>query len=138
MKATVRWEGAVAFTAETESGHAIVMDGPSEHGGNNKGARPTELVLVGMGGCTSFDVVQILRKGRQDVRSCVAHLEADRATEDPKVFTRIHVHFVIEGVGLKEAAVERAIRLSADKYCSVSLMLAKTADITHSFEIIDV
>ena len=138
MKVAVEWEGEVAFTGLTESGHKIAMDGPSEHGGGNRGPRPTELVLVGLGGCTSFDVVQVLRKGRADVRACTARIEAERAEEDPKVFTRIHVHFVVSGRDLKEATVERAIRLSADKYCSVSIMLAKTADISHSFEIVDV
>ena len=138
MKVAVEWEGEVAFTGLTESGHKIAMDGPSEHGGGNRGPRPTELVLVGLGGCTSFDVVHVLRKGRADVRACTARIEAERAEEDPKVFTRIHVHFVVSGRDLKEATVERAIRLSADKYCSVSIMLAKTADISHSFEIVDV
>ncbi len=138
MKVAVEWDGEVAFTGATESGHQIAMDGPSEHGGRNRGPRPTELVLVGLGGCTSFDVVHVLRKGRADVRGCTARIEAERAEEDPKVFTRIHVHFVVSGRDLKEATVERAIRLSADKYCSVSIMLAKTADISHSFEIVDV
>ncbi len=138
MKVAVEWNGEVAFTGATETGHKVAMDGPPEHGGRNLGPRPTELVLMGLGGCTSFDVVHVLRKGRADVRSCTTRIEADRAEEDPKVFTRIHVHFVISGRDLKEAAVERAIRLSADKYCSVSIMLAKTADISHSFEIVDV
>ncbi|WP_297387062.1 OsmC family protein [Acidiferrobacter sp.] len=138
MKAVVEWDGGAAFTATTESGHRIAMDGPPDHGGRNLGPRPTELVLAGMGGCTSFDVVHILRKGRADVRACSARIEAERAGEDPKVFTRMHVHFVVSGRELKEAAVERAIRLSAEKYCSVSIMLGKTAEISHSFEIVDV
>ncbi|MHB8255162.1 MAG: OsmC family protein [Acidiferrobacter sp.] len=138
MKVEVEWDGEVAFTGTTESGHKVAMDGPADHGGRNLGPRPTELILVGMGGCTSFDVVHVLRKGRADVRACTARIEADRAEEDPKVFTRIHVHFVVSGRDLKEAAVERAIRLSADKYCSVSIMLGKTAEISHSFEILDV
>lgn len=138
MKVAVEWNGDVAFTATTDSGHRIAMDGPEDHGGRNRGPRPTELVLAGMGGCTSFDVVHVLRKGRAHVHSCIARIEADRAEEDPKVFTRIHVHFVVSGHDLKEATVERAIRLSADKYCSVSIMLAKTAEISHSFEIVDV
>jgi len=138
MKAVVEWNGDVAFTGVTESGHRIAMDGPADHGGRDLGPRPTELVLVGLGGCTSFDVVHMLRKGRADVRGCTTHIEAERAPADPKVFTRIHIHFVVSGRALKEAAVERAIRLSADKYCSVSIMLAKTAEVTHSFEIIDV
>lgn len=135
MKAVVRWEGEAAFSGETASGHVVRMDGPPDMGGRNQGPRPTELVLLGMGGCTSFDVVHILRKGRHDVRSCVAQIEADRAAEDPKVFVRINIHFVVTGHNLSEAAVERAIRLSADKYCSVSIMLGKTAEITHSFEV---
>ncbi len=138
MKAVVEWDGDVAFTGTTETGHRVAMDGPPDHGGRNRGPRPTELVLVGMGGCTSFDVVHILRKARADVRGCTARIEADRADEDPKVFTRMHVHFVVRGHDLKEATVERAIRLSAEKYCSVSIMLGKTAEITHSFEIVDV
>lgn len=138
MKAVVEWDGEVAFTGTTESGHRIGMDGPPDHGGRNLGPRPTELVLLGMGGCTSFDVVHILRKGRADVRGCTARIEAERAEEDPKVFTRMHVHFVVSGRDLKEASVERAIRLSAEKYCSVSIMLGKTAEISHSFEIVDV
>ena len=138
MKAVVEWEGEAAFSGTTESGHRVTMDGPANHGGRNLGPRPTELVLIGMGGCTSFDVVHILRKGRADVRGCSAHIEAERAEEDPKVFTRMHVHFVVTGRDLKEATVERAIRLSAEKYCSVSIMLGKTAEISHSFEIVDV
>ncbi len=138
MKVAVEWEGEVAFSATTESGHRLVMDGPAEHGGRGLGPRPTEMVLAGLGGCTSFDVVHILRKGRADVRACSTRIEADRAPEDPKVFTRIHVHFTVSGRGLKESVVERAIRLSAETYCSVSIMLEKTAAISHSFEIVEV
>ncbi|MDA8362108.1 MAG: OsmC family protein [Gammaproteobacteria bacterium] len=137
MKAVVRWEGEAAFSGETASGHVVRMDGPAESGGRDSGPRPTELVLLGMGGCTSFDVVHILRKGRHDIRGCTAQIDADRAAEDPKVFVRIHIHFVVTGRNLSEAAVERAIRLSAEKYCSVSIMLEKTAEITHSFEVVD-
>jgi putative redox protein len=136
MKTTIAWTGGVSFSAQTESGHTVVMDGAPEHGGENRGARPMELVLVGMGGCTAFDVVHILRKSRQEVTDCVAHVDAERAPEDPKVFTRIHIHFVVTGKNLNPAQVERAIHLSATKYCSASIMLGKTADITHDFEIV--
>ncbi|MHB8347718.1 MAG: OsmC family protein [Acidiferrobacterales bacterium] len=138
MKATIKWAGGASFVGESESGHSIVMDGAPDSGGRNLGARPMELVLIGMGGCTAFDVVHILRKGRHDVSGCVAHVDADRADVDPKVFTRIHVHFVVSGRGLRSDVVERAIMLSAEKYCSASIMLAKTAVITHDFEMVDV
>jgi putative redox protein len=111
------------------------MDGPPEHGGENKGARPMELMLLGMGGCTAFDVVQILQKGRAGLKTCAISLSAQRAEDDPKVFTSIHVHFVFEGENVKEALIKRAIELSAEKYCSASIMLGKTAKITHSYEI---
>lgn len=120
---------------ETGSGHAVVMDGAPEGGGRNLGPRPMELVLLGTAGCTSYDVLSILRKSRQDVRDCWVELDAERADVDPKVFTRIHFHFVVTGRGLKADAVERAIKLSAEKYCSASIMLAKTAEITHDFEL---
>ncbi len=120
---------------ETGSGHAVVMDGAPEGGGRNLGPRPMELVLLGTAGCTSYDVLSILRKSRQDVRDCWVELDAERAEVDPKVFTRIHFHFVVTGRGLKADAVERAIKLSAEKYCSASIMLAKTAEITHDFEL---
>jgi putative redox protein len=112
------------------------MDGPPESGGQNLGIRPMEMLLVGMGGCTAFDVVHILRKGRHPVQRCEVTLDAERAEADPKVFTRIHVHFVISGNGLNEAAVQRAIELSAEKYCSAAIMLGKTAAITHDYEIL--
>jgi putative redox protein len=138
MKTTITWTGDVSFRAQTESGHTVMMDGSPEHGGHNRGPRPMELVLVGMGGCTAFDVVHILRKARQDVVDCVADVQAERADTDPKVFTRIHVHFVVSGRKLNANQVERAIHLSAEKYCSASIMLAKTATITHDFEIKEV
>jgi putative redox protein len=138
MKTTVRWAGEASFVAETETGHELVMDGSPEHGGQNKGPRPMELVLTGMGGCTAFDVVLILRRSRQDIRDCVAEIDAERADEVPKVFTRIHVHFVVSGRDLDPSRVERAIKLSAEKYCSASIMLGKTAEITHDFEIVEV
>ncbi len=135
MKATIKWVGDVGFVGETESGHQLTMDGPAEHGGRNRGPRPMETVLIGMGGCTAFDVVHILRKGRQQVTDCVAQIDAARADTDPKVFTRIHIHFVVTGKDLNPAQVARAIELSATKYCSASIMIAKTATITHDFEI---
>jgi putative redox protein len=120
---------------ESGSGHALIMDGPPEHGGRNLGARPMEMLLIGMGGCTELDVLHILRRQRQEVTDCVVELEAERAAADPKVFTRIHAHFVVTGRGLSERKVERAIKLSAEKYCSASIMLGATARITHDFEI---
>ena len=137
MKVTVKWTGGVSFAGETETGHTINMDGPPDSGGQNLGARPMEVVLTGMGGCTAFDVVHILRKARQDVVDCVALIEAERAAQEPKVFTRIHIHFVVTGRNVDPRHVERAIELSATKYCSASIMLAKTATITHDFEIIE-
>lgn len=138
MKARVKWVENALFLGESGSGHAVVMDGPPESGGNNLGVRPMEMLLIGMGGCASFDVVHILRKGRHDVRHCEAMLEAERADSEPKVFTRIHLHFVVTGKGLTEAVVDRAIKLSAEKYCSASIMLGKTAVVTHDFELIEV
>ena len=137
MKATVRWAGEASFVGKTESGHSVLMDGSPEFGGQNRGARPMELLLLGMGGCTAFDVVLILRKARQGITDCVAQLSAERAPEDPKVFTRIHVHFTVTGRKLDAKRVEQALKLSAEKYCSASIMLAKTAEITHDFEIIE-
>jgi putative redox protein len=135
MKVRIKWIENVSFVAESESGHALVMDGAPEGGGRNLGPRPMETVLMGTGGCTAYDVVVILRKARAPVTDCVVEIDADRAAEDPKVFTRIHFHFVVSGHGLKPQAVERAIALSAEKYCSASIMLGKTAAITHDFEI---
>jgi putative redox protein len=135
MKARIKWVEHMAFLGESGSGHAVLMDGPPESGGRNLGVRPMEMLLLGMGGCTAFDVVHILKKGRHDVRDCEVHLEAERAETDPKVFTRIHAHFVVKGKALRREAVKRAIELSAEKYCSASIMLGKTAEITHDFEI---
>ena len=137
MKARVKWLENAAMVGESGSGHAIVMDGPPESGGQNLGIRPMEMLLIGMGGCTEFDVLHILRKSRQQVTDCVVELEAERASEDPKVFTKIHAHFIVTGVGLDEAKVARAISLSADKYCSASIMLGATVEITHDFEVKD-
>jgi putative redox protein len=127
----------MAFTAETGSGHLLTMDGAPDGGGRNLAPRPMETVLAGTGGCTAYDVVLILQRGRHDVRGCDVKLEADRAPADPKVFTRIHMHFVVTGRGLPRAAVERAVELSHEKYCSASIMLAKTAQITTSVEIVE-
>ena len=124
--------------AESGSGHALVMDGPPESGGRNLGVRPMEMLLMGMGGCTEFDVLQILRRGRHHVSFCEVELEAQRAEMDPKVFTRIHAHFRIAGKGLTEKAVARAVEMSAEKYCSASIMLGAMAEITHDFEIVEV
>ncbi len=136
MKATVELQKNVHFRATAGSGAVIDMDGPAEYGGEGKGARPMETLLIGMGGCASFDVVHILRKRRLEVHSCVAELEAERAETDPKVFTKIHLHFKVSGDGLSDKAVGKAVELSAEKYCSASIMLGKTAEITHSFEIV--
>ena len=135
METVVSWAGNAAFVGHTGSGHNVVMDGPPEGGGRNLGPRPMEMLLLGMGACTAYDVVSILRKSRQPVADCRVELSAERAAEDPKVFTKIHAHFVVKGDSLEEKAVARAIRLSADKYCSASLMLGKTAEITHDYEI---
>ncbi|CAD7851678.1 MAG: Protein YhfA [Olavius algarvensis Gamma 1 endosymbiont] len=135
MKARIKWIEGMTMMGESGSGHALVMDGPPEFGGRNLGARPMEMLLLGMGGCTQFDVLLILRKARQEVTECVVEIEAERAAEDPKVFTRIHAHFIVSGYNLKKQQVERAIRLSAQKYCSASIMLGATAEISHDFEI---
>lgn len=138
MRARVKWVENVCFMGESESGHAVILDGAPEAGGRNLGMRPMEMLLIGMGGCTSFDVVTILRKARQPIVDCVAEIEAERADEVPKVFTKIHVHFVVTGKGLNESQVERAVKLSAEKYCSASIMLGKSAEVTHDFEIVEV
>ncbi len=135
MKARIKWVQDATFVGESGSGHAVVMDGPPEHGGRNLGIRPMEMLLLGMGGCTAFDVIHILNKLREPVSDCVVELEAERAEEEPKVFTRIHVHFIVTGRGLSDKKVARAVQLSAEKYCSASIMLGKTADISHDYEI---
>ena len=137
MKARIKWIENVCFVGESESGHALVMDGAPEGGGRNLGPRPMETVLMGTGGCTAYDVVHILRKARAPVTDCVVEITAERASEEPRVFTTIHFHFVVTGKGLKAQQVERAVDLSAEKYCSASIMLGKTAQITHDFEIRD-
>lgn len=135
MKARIKWVENVTFIAESGSGHAFLMDGAPEGGGRNLGPRPMEVVLMGTGGCTAYDVVHILRKSRAPVSDCVVEIDAERAEEDPKVFTKIHFHFIVTGTGLKSAQVERAVHLTSEKYCSASIMLGKTAVITHDFEI---
>ena len=137
MECKVRWFEGMSFVAETGSGHLVAMDGPPEAGGRNVAPRPMEVVLAGTGGCTSFDVVMILKRSRQEVTGCEVKITADRAETDPKVFTKIHMHFIVTGKNLKPEAVERAIGLSAEKYCSASIMLAKTAAITHDWEIVE-
>ena len=137
MKMRVKWVEGVSFLAETETSHAILMDGAPEGGGRNLGPRPMETVLAGTGGCAGYDVVTILRKARQAVTDCVIEVDADRAAQDPRVFTRIHFHFIVSGRNLDPRQVERAIHLSADKYCSASIMLGKTAAITHAYEIVE-
>lgn len=135
MRARVKLVEGITFVAESGSGHAVVMDASPEVGGRNLGARPMEMLLMGAGGCSAIDVVQILRKARQDFVDCVVELEAERAPEDPKVFTRIHMHYIVTGRGLNPTHVERAIKLSKEKYCSATIMLAKTAAVTADFEI---
>lgn len=136
MKARVAWTDGRQFVAESGSGHSVVIDGPPNHGGRNTGPRPMEMLLMGMGSCTAFDILNILDKARAEVTDCVAELDAERADEVPAVFTKIHVHFVVTGRGLKEKQVQRAVELSAEKYCSASIMLVKGGvDITHSYEI---
>jgi putative redox protein len=135
MQARIKWVQDATFLGESGSGHAVVMDGPPDHGGRNLGVRPMEMLLLGMGGCTAFDVVSILKKSRQPITDCVAEIEAARAEQDPKIFTRIHVHFIVTGTGLDDKRVARAVSLSADKYCSASIMLGKSAEITHDYEI---
>ncbi len=139
MECTINWVPAsgMGFVAETGSGHLLTMDGAADGGGRNLAPRPMETVLAGTGGCTAYDVVLILQRGRHDVRACKVALKAQRAPSDPKVFTSIHMHFVVSGRGLAVAAVERAIALSHEKYCSASIMLGKTAQVSTSFELLE-
>lgn len=137
MKARVKWVEDVTFMTESGSGHAVIVDGAPEYGGRNLGPRPMELLLMGMGGCTAFDVMTILKKSRQDITSCEAVLEAERADAVPAVFTKVHVHFIVKGRELKDAQVKKAVDLSADKYCSASIMLGQAGVvITHDYEIV--
>lgn len=138
MKARVKWLDHMSFVGESESGHSVVMDAAPEVGGRNLGVRPMEMLLLGLGGCSSIDVLMILQKSRQQVTDCHVELSAERASSDPKVFTKMHLHFVVTGKNLSPEKVERAINLSAEKYCSASIMFSKTAEVTHDFEIIEV
>lgn len=138
MKAALQWVDGVCFLGTSGSGHSVVMDGAPEGGGRNLGPRPMELLLLGTAGCTAYDVMTILKKARQDVRDCRVEIDAERAPEDPKVFTRIHFRFELVGRGLKPEVIERALSLSAEKYCSASIMLGKTADITHAYTLREV
>lgn len=136
MRATIDWTGNASFKATSGTGHSVQLDGPPDHGGENLGPRPMELLLMGVGGCSSFDVMSILKKSRQDVTACHAELEAERADAVPAVFKKIHLHFVVTGNNLKEKQVQRAVSLSAEKYCSASIMLDSAGvEITHSYEI---
>ncbi len=137
MKARIEWKDGASFLGESGSGHKVLMDGPPEAGGKNLGPRPMEMLLLGAGGCSAFDVVLILKKSRQAISNCVVEIEAQRAAEDPKVFTHIHFHFILTGENLKPQQVERVVNLSAEKYCSATIMLGKTAEITHDFAIVE-
>lgn len=137
MECTVKWMDGMTFIAETGTGHLLAMDGAPEAGGRNLAPRPMELLLAGTGGCSAFDVVLILKKSRQAVTGCEVRLVAERADSDPKVFTRIGFHYTVTGRNLKPDAVERAIHLSAEKYCSASIMMAKSAELTHTWEIVE-
>ena len=137
MKARIKWVEGRTFVGESGSGHKVVLGTASGPEGRTPGPSPMELVLIGTGGCSAFDVVHILEKGREAIADCVVELDADRAEQDPKVFTRIHMHFVVKGHGLSPSKVERAVQLSLEKYCSASAMIAKTATITHDFEIVE-
>jgi putative redox protein len=137
MKARVKWVEQATFVGESGSGHAVVMDGPLDHGGRDLGIRPMEMILLGTGGCTAFDVVHIMKKSRQPITDCVVELSAERAETEPKVFTKIHIHFIVTGKDLPEKQVERAVNLSAEKYCSATQMLSKVVEITHDYEIVN-
>jgi putative redox protein len=137
MDCIVKWIDSMGFLAETGSGHTLTMDGAPEAGGRNLAPRPMEMLLAGAGGCTAYDVVLILKRGRHAVSDCEVKVSAERAESDPKVFTKLHYHYIVKGHALKEAAVERAVKLSAEKYCSASIMLGQTAEVSHSFEVID-
>ena len=137
MKARIKWIDGRAFEGVADSGHKIVMDGPPDAGGENRGVRPMETMLLGMGGCTAYDVIYILEKSRQQVEDCVLEIDATRAEDIPQVFTKIHVKYVVTGHDLDPAKVDRAVKLSAEKYCSASIMLGATAEITHEIEIVE-
>ncbi len=137
METRIKWIEGMTFAGQSGSGHAVVIDGAPEHGGRNLGMRPMEMLLTGMAACSAFDVVLILRRGRQPLADCVVTARADRAAEDPKVFTRIHLVYTVAGRGLDPNQVERAVKLSKDKYCSATIMLAKTAEVTYEIVMVD-
>jgi putative redox protein len=137
MKCRIKWLDHMSFVGESDSGHSVVMDGAPDAGGRNLGVRPMEMLLLGLGGCTAFDVVSILHKSRQKIIDCEVEIEAERAEEIPKIFTRIHIHFIVSGKDLDKNKVAKAVELSADKYCSASRMLEKVAEITHDFEVVN-
>jgi len=137
MKATVKWLDHMSFVGESGSGHSVVMDGPPDDGGRNMGIRPMEMVLLGMGGCTAFDLVLILQRQRQAISDCQVDLVAERAAKVPKVFTKIHVHYIVSGKDLDEIKIARAVKMTAEKYCSVSIMLSTSVEISHDFEIVE-
>jgi putative redox protein len=137
MKCRIKWLDHMSFVGESGSGHSVVMDGAPEAGGRDLGIRPLEMMLLGLGGCTAFDVVSILHKSRQQISDCEVEIEAERADQIPKIFTRIHLHFIVSGRALDATKVSKAVSLSADKYCSASRMLEKTATITHDFEVVN-
>ncbi len=138
METQLKWAGHAAFIGRASSGHSVVMDGPAEGGGRNLGPRPMEMLILGMGACSAYDVVSILKKSRQKITDCEIKITSQRAENDPKVFTEIHMHFIVSGIDINGKQVERAIKLSAEKYCSASIMLGTTADITHDFKIVSV
>lgn len=137
MEAKIKWVDGRLFVGESGSGHTVVMDGPPDHGGRNMGIRPMEMILLGLGGCSSFDVIDILHKGRHEITRCTTDVSAQRVDAIPSVFSKIHLHFNVIGKNLKASAVERAVKLSAEKYCSASIMLGKSVEITHSFEVFE-
>ena len=138
MNIKVSWAGKALFVGESVTGHKVLMDGPTEGGGNDLGPRPMEMLLLGMGACSCYDVVSILKKSRQNIVTCEAYIDSNRAETEPKVFTDIHINFRISGTDLKERQVQRAVSLSAEKYCSASIMLGAMAKVSHAFEIIEV
>ena len=137
MHARIKWLDHMSFVGEAPSGHSVVMDGSPEHGGRNLGPRPMEMILLGLGGCTSFDIVSILQKSRVDVEDCIVEIEAQRADEIPAVFTKIHVHYIVKGTGLQDKHVKRAVELTSEKYCSVSMMLKNAVELSYDYEIVE-
>ena len=137
MDVRIKWLDHMSFVGESSSGHSVVMDGSVEHGGRNLGARPMEMILLGLGGCTSFDIVSILQKSRVDIEDCIVEINAQRADEVPAVFTKIHVHYIVKGAGLQDKHVKRAVELTSEKYCSVSMMLKQSVELSYDYEIQD-